>query len=324
MPSLKSPFHLDDRSIFQFLIDLRLNYAAVSSGLVLFGFFWNGLRGFDWIYVALITSIFFSNVFGFIVNDFYDSPYDSKETVKKTRNVFCSSNHNRLGKVVLIACLGLSLIFGGIVSPQIFFFVALFNLLAFFYSAPPIRLRNRLCWDWLFVLLWKGFIIFTGYFYFSGMKLYGDSFMLGTVVMVMLVSLISQIINQIRDFTVDEITDTNNSTQRLGFHNASSVKRVLLSLFYSFSFIFCFFFDLQVTMLLILLNVVFYFFVKPSKHDRVIEFANLWLIVLFLERFILHFSSLQQVLLSIFIVTLGVISVWYMKHIKLANSLILK
>jgi len=319
MPSIKSPFHLYDRSMIQFLIDLRLNYAVVSSGLVLFGFFWNGLRGFDWEYVALIISIFFSNVFGFVVNDFYDAPYDSKEPVKKTRNVFCSSNRNHLGKVVLITCLGLSLIFGGVVSHQIFFFIAFFNLLAFFYSAPPIRLRNRLCWDWLFVLLWKGFIIFTGFFYFSGLKLSIDPFMLGTVVMVMLVSFISQIINQIRDFTVDEITDTNNSTQRLGFHNASFVKRVLLSLFYSFSFIFCLFFGLQGTVLLILLNVVFYFFIKPSKHNHVIEFANLWLIVLFLERFMAHFSYLQQVLLSIFIVTLGVISVWYMKRIKLAS-----
>ena len=319
MSSPKSHFHLKDRSIIQFFIDLRLNYAVVSSGLVLFGFFWNNLRGFDWVYVTLIISIFFSNVFGFILNDFYDAPHDSKESVKKTRNVFCSSNHDRLGKVLLISCLGLSLLFGWIVSHQIFLGIAFFNLLAFFYSAPPIRLRDRPYWDWLFVLLWKSFVIFTGYFYFSGMKLSRDPFMLGTVAMVMLLSLISQIINQIRDFKVDEITNTNNSTQRLGPHTASYVKRVLLLLFYSFSFIFCLFFGLQGTMLLILLNVALYFFVKSSKYDYIIEFANLWIIVLFLERFMTYFDYQQQVLFSILIITLSVISVWYMKHINLYN-----
>jgi len=320
MSSPKSFFHLrDDRSTIQLLIDLRLNYAVVSSGLVLFGFFWNDLNGFDWLYMALIVSVFFANVFGFVVNDFYDAPYDSKEPIKKTRNVFSSSNNNRLGKVVLIACLGLSLLFGGMVSPHIFLGVAFFNLLSFFYSAPPIRLRNRLYWDWIFVLLWKGFIIFTGYFYFSGMTLSRNPFALGTVAMVLLLGFIGQLVNQIRDFKVDKMTNTDNSVQRLGIHNALSVKRILLSLFYSFSFVFCLFFSLRGTVLLILLNVSLYYFVNPSKHDHVLEFANVWIIVLFLERFMTHNGYQHQLLFSILILVLGVISVWYMKHINLYN-----
>ena len=73
--------HLYGRSIIQLSKDLRLNYAVVSSGLILLGFFWNSLNGFDWQYMALIVSTFFANVFGFVVNDFYDSTHDFKELI---------------------------------------------------------------------------------------------------------------------------------------------------------------------------------------------------------------------------------------------------
>ena len=163
--------HLYGRSIIQLLIDLRLNYVVVSSGLILLGFFWNNLEGFNWQYVALITSVFFANLFGFVVNDFYDSAYDFQEDVKKARNLFCSSNTKWLGKLVLNASLGLSLSLSGIVSHHIFLIIAFFDFLAFSYSAPPIRLRNRPYWDWIFVFLWKGLIVFTGYFFFYGIAL---------------------------------------------------------------------------------------------------------------------------------------------------------
>ena len=160
--------HLYGRSTIQVLKDLRFNYAVVSSGLILFGFFWNNLEGFDWQYVALIMSIFLANVFGYVVNDFYDSAHDFKEPVKKTRNLFCSSNTKRLGKAVLYVSLSSSLLFSAAVSPHILLIIVLFDFLAFFYSAPPIRLRNRLYWDWIFVFLWKGVIIFAGYYHFFG------------------------------------------------------------------------------------------------------------------------------------------------------------
>lgn len=108
--------------------------------------------------------------------------------------------------------------------------------------------------------------------------------------MVLLASLISQIDNQIRDFEVDKITNTTNSVQRLGFQNASSINRALLMLFYTFSFAFCYFLDLYVTMILILLNASLYFFINPSKYGHVIKFANIWIVALFLEHFIAYFS----------------------------------
>lgn len=105
--------------------------------------------------------------------------------------------------------------------------------------------------------------------------------MLGTLAIVLLASLINQIDNQIRDFEVDKITNTNNSVQRLGFHNASSINRALLMLFYTFSFVFCYFLGLYFTMILILLNLSLFYFVNPSKYGYIIEFTIIWILYYF-------------------------------------------
>jgi len=313
------PSQLYGRSITQLLTDLRLNYVVISSGLIFLGFFWNNLEGFNWQYVTLFMSVFSANLFGFVANDFYDSTCDFKESNKNTRNIFCTSNMKWLGKSVLYASLGLSLLFSAIISPHICLIIAILDVLAFSYSAPPIRLRNRPYWDWIFVFLWKGLIIFAGHFYFSGITLPKNPFVWGTLAIVLQSSLIHQIDNQIRDFEVDKITHTNNSVQHLGFHNASSINRILLILFYTFSFVFCYFLDLYITMILIFLNVSLYFLVNPNKHCYIIEFTNIWIVVLFLEHFMAHVSVQQQFLFSFWIALMGVITIRHVKHINLFN-----
>ena len=230
-------YKIYDGSKIQLLKYLRFNYAVISSGLVLFGFFWNNFEGFDWKYVALIISFFFANVFGFVVNDFYDSSSDSEGYSKQKRNIFCFNNTRRLGKTVLYASLVLSLLLGGLVSTSMFVIIVLFDILALSYSAPPVKLRNRPYWDWIFVFLWKGLIIFAGYSYFFGIRFPKEPFMLVTLGIVLLPSLISQINNQIRDFEIDKITNANNSVQNLGLHNALGINRVLKISFYVFSFV---------------------------------------------------------------------------------------
>jgi len=182
-------FSLYDRPIFQLIIDLRLHYAGISSSLVLLGFFWNDLKGFNWEYLALCMGIFFANVFGYIINDYYDASYDIIDRGKKSRNLFCSQDTKQLGEIVLYVSLGLTMFFGVIVSFPNIFSIILLNILAIFYSAPYIRLRNRLFFDWIFVFLWKGLIIFSGYFYFSEISSLSNPFVFGTIIIVMLLSL---------------------------------------------------------------------------------------------------------------------------------------
>jgi 4-hydroxybenzoate polyprenyltransferase len=307
-------FPLYDRTIFQLIIDLRLHYAGISSSLALLGFFWNDLKGFNWEYLALCMGIFFANVFGYIINDYYDASYDIKDRYKKTRNLFCSTNTKQLGEVVLYASLGLTMFFGVIVSFPNIISIILLNILAIFYSVPQIRLRNRLFFDWIFVFLWKGLIIFTGYFYFSEISSLSNPFVFGTITIVMLLSLISQIDNQIRDFKVDKIFSTNNSSQHLGSHKASSIKLIVSGVFYTFSLIFCYIQSLYFTLFFIFLNLSLYLITKSSKYRYIIEFANIWIVVLFLEHFKTYFFQ-QQLLLFISITLILSTSIWKIKRL---------
>lgn len=313
--------HLYGLSVNQLMFKLRLNYALVSSSLLLGGLFCNNLVGFNWKYIALILGFFFANVFGFVVNDFFDALSDCNEDEKKVRNLFCSPKTKGLGKVILYTSLGLSLFFGGIVSHQMLLFIGFLDLLAFSYSAPPIKLRDRLFWDWIFVFLWKGIIIFAGYFYFFGLDMSAmNPFMYGSVGIVLLVSLISQISNQIRDFEVDEKTNSNNTVQFLGFQTSLFLKRMLLVIFYAFSLIFCVLLSLYITIPLILLNFSLYLFIDSGKYRYVVEYANIWILVIFLEHFMIHFNHLVIAVIwtvaVVWIVAIGRVAVIRMKGIN--------
>ncbi len=314
--------YLYGRSVIQLMFKLRLNYALVSSTLLLGGFFSNNLAEFNGKYIILILGFFFANVFGFVVNDFFDALSDHKDDEKKLRNLFCSSKTKLLGKVILYTSLGLSLFFGGIVSYPILLFIVLLNILAVSYSAPPIKLRDRLYWDWIFVFLWKGLIIFAGYYHFFGINISAmNPFMYGTMGIVLLVSLVSQISNQIRDFEVDKKTNSNNTVQYLGFKTALAIKRTSLVIFYAFSLIFCFLLGLYITIPLILLNFSLYIFIDPGRYRYVVEYANIWIIVILLERFMIHlnpwFIGIIWTVAVIWIVAMGRIALMRMKHLKL-------
>lgn len=310
------------RSIIQVMFKLRLNYALVSSTLLLGGFFCNNLVGFNWEYMSLILGFFFANVFGFVINDFFDALSDHKDDNKKGRNLFCSSKTKLQGKLILYSSLGLSLFFGVMVSYPILLFIVLLDLLAFSYSAPPIKLRDRLYWDWIFVFLWKGVIIFAGYYHFFGINMSAmNPFMYGTMGLVLLVSLVNQISNQLRDFEVDKKTNSNNTVQYLGFKTALAVKRTSLVIFYAFSLVFCFLLGLYITIPLILLNFSLYIFVNPGKYRYVVEYANIWIIVILLERFMIHFSpwfiAIIWTVAVVWIVAMGRIALTRMKRLDL-------
>ena len=306
------------QSTLQLLIDLRFGYAVVSSGLILLGFFWNNLAGFTFQYVILIVGIFCANVFMFVVNDFYDASHDVHDPGKRVRNVFCSDDSAPLGKTVLYTSLIGSLFMGAFVSLPIFMIIVLFDVLAFSYSAPPIKLRNRHYWDWVFVFLWKGLIIAASYIYFFGTNMSSVTpFMFGTLVIILLFSLIHQMDNQLRDFTVDRLTNSNHSVQRLGYETSTLLKGALLVLFFTFSLAFCFSLHLYITMTVIGINISLYWFARPERYGVVLELMNIWIVVLFLEHFIEFFSYRQQVLFSLWIVAMGIIAVIHAKRYNL-------
>ena len=306
------------RSAIKVMMDLRFSYAVMSSGLILLGFFWNNLQGFSLRYVVLIISVFCANVFMFVVNDFYDAPHDAKDSFKRKRNVFCSVDTYQTGKIVLYASLVISLLLGAFVSLPLFVVIALFDVLAFSYSAPQIKLRNRAYWDWIFVFLWKGLVIAASYIFFFGTSLSAATFfMVGTTAIILLLSLIGQLDNQIRDFTVDRLNNTNHSSQRLGHKASSLLKTGLLAVFFGFSLTFCYVSHLYITFVLIGINISFYLFSAPTKYSHVLDFASIWIVILFLEHFMEFFSYHQQLVFSAWIVVMIGIAVFHVRRTQL-------
>jgi 4-hydroxybenzoate polyprenyltransferase len=251
----------------------------------------------------------------FVVNDYYDALHDAMDPVKRQRNVFCSSSNKRIGKIVLFSSLGLSLFLSLLVSIPVLMVIILFNLLAISYSVPQIKLRNRMYWDWIFVFLWKGLILAASYIYFFGADISGMTpFMYGTLFIIMEFSLISQLENQIRDFEVDRLSNSNHSAQQLGHKTSSSVQHILLISFFTFSGAFCLYMSLYITTILILASVFLFYFVTIIKKSVVLELINIWIVILFLEHFMDSYSSQQQLLFSGWIMAMVLLAIIHVKR----------
>ncbi|MFQ6124949.1 MAG: UbiA family prenyltransferase [Candidatus Heimdallarchaeota archaeon] len=304
------------KSTMQLLMNLRFSNAAVNTGLVLSGLFWNNMMGFDLGYLVLIFGMFFGNVFAFVVNDFYDVSVDFKDPLKRVRNVFCSADTKTLGKQVLYMSLVLSIILNALASLNTLFIIILFNAALFFYSAPPVRFRDRIIWDWVFIILWKGFIIIAGYVYLFGWSWFGNNlFISGTLSLLLLVSLIGQIqVNQLVDFEVDSKTNNMNTVQRLGRHRANYIYQILLVIFYSIGFYLCYVFQLYFTMILILINLALYYFVTSEKRHVVLDYSLVWVLILFVEKTLSVFNIYQSIFFGTWIVAMFGLAIWHAKR----------
>lgn len=182
----------------------------------------------------LVATIAANYWLGFWLNDYFDAPYDRSDERKARLNLFVQQpSANRLvGIVTGFIVASSAAVFVSFGTRGIFtLLVSLFVMWA--YSAPPWRLKSRPGWDLLihalFVLTWPYAICL----WLSGAawtKL--DSILIAGC---FLVSLNSQLNQQIRDFEVDSRTDTNFTT-RFGlarsilFLKASTAAVILLFL----------------------------------------------------------------------------------------------
>lgn len=303
-------------STLQLIMNLRFSNAAVNTGLVLTGLLWNNMAGFDLGYLLLIFGMFFANVFTFVVNDFYDVSADFEDPVKKVRNVFCSAETKNQGMQVLYLSVVLSIILSALASLNTLIVVGLFNVVLYFYSAPPVRSRDRFFWDWIFILLWKGLIILAGYVYLFGWTWFGtDLFITGTLGLLLLVSLIGQIqVNQLIDFEVDSKTNNMNTVQRLGYHRASLIYKILLVIFYGIGFYLCYVFQLYFTLSLILISLALYYFITSSKRHIVLDYSLAWILILFVEKSLPMFNIYQSIFIGAGIVAIFGLAFWHAKR----------
>lgn len=170
-------------------------------------------------------------------------------------------------------------------------------------------------WDWIFVFLWKGLVLVASYIYFFGTDFsVMTPFMYGTLFIIMEFSLISQLENQIRDFEVDRLSNSNHSAQQLGHKTSSVVQHILLISFFAFSGAFCYYMDLYVTLLLIIFSVLLFYFMHIIKKSVVLELINIWIVILFLEHFMDSYSFHQQLLFSGWTVAMVFLAIIHVKR----------
>lgn len=160
----------------------------------------------------LMAAITMNYWLGYLLNDYFDAPYDRMDTHKADRNIFVQSEMARQQIWYLIAfTLGVSAIpflsFGwrGVI-------VLLIGLpMMWAYSAPPFRFKSKPGWDLLthaiFVETWP-YLICMWLIDATWTQL--DAILISVC---FLSSLNSQLNQQVRDFDVDSQTDTNFTTR---------------------------------------------------------------------------------------------------------------
>ncbi|MHA2233587.1 MAG: UbiA family prenyltransferase [Candidatus Hodarchaeales archaeon] len=141
----------------------------------LYGIFF-ALAFSDWEWKLLTTSahrIFWGSIisltylpFIFVANDYFDAPYDALDPKKRERNYFCNHTMREslpLLFLVIVLPIACSLVSSWFLGLEVFIISLLVFLMGFFYSAPPLRLKEAPLADFI-----SHGIYLASYFFFIG------------------------------------------------------------------------------------------------------------------------------------------------------------
>jgi 4-hydroxybenzoate polyprenyltransferase len=150
---------MTDASLFTRFFKARLNIGYVAVPYVILGFLlhWS-IQGFEfqfitegawWRFIFASIIAFTYMPYVFVINDYFDASFDALDEKKRLRNPFCSDevkNRKNL-KFYLVLPAIISLILGFLISWQagIITIIALF--LGNFYSAKPLRFKEKPFFD---------------------------------------------------------------------------------------------------------------------------------------------------------------------------------
>ena len=158
------------------------------------------------LYLALIV-VFAAQIFLFASNDYFDKHIDALDEKKNLRNPICNGRvtTKEVG-ALLIATAIISLVVSLFFSLITFLFTAFALFVFYFYTAEPLRLKNKVGVD----VLSHGIFINTFSFFFCLVALWdfssGAVFLLAIL---MMRSAIAQLLQEIRDYEVDKKVEKN-------------------------------------------------------------------------------------------------------------------
>ena len=158
------------------------------------------------LYLALIV-VFAAQIFLFASNDYFDRHIDALDEKKSLRNPICNGKVNTKEVwALLIATAIISLVVSLFFSLFAFLFTAFALFVFYFYTAEPLRFKNKVGAD----VLSHGIFINTFPYFFCLIALWnfssGAVFLLAVLIMR---SAIAQLLQEIRDYEVDKKVERN-------------------------------------------------------------------------------------------------------------------
>jgi len=182
------------------------------------------------LYLALIV-VFTAQIFLFASNDYFDRHIDDLDEKKRLRNPFCTGRvTTKEVWALLIATSIISLVASLFFSLFAFLFTAFALFVFYFYTAEPLRFKNKVGAD----VLSHGIFINTFPYFFCLVVLW--DFSSGTVFLLavlMMRSAIAQLLQEIRDYEVDKKVERNTVTTLGQRKTVRIVFVIYLAIFFS-------------------------------------------------------------------------------------------
>lgn len=172
--------------------------------------------------LVIVSSAGFYGMFGFLVNDYFDLPYDIKS--KKKREIHGLSRTSLV--VIILVVILVSLLHLVYLQNLRYTLVYLLSFtLGFFYSAPPLRFKSRgLSGIIVNGLIEKTLIVLAIFAFFNHFGIDTAVFVLASFI----IHLSDIITHQIYDYKSDLETDTKTFVVNLGLNRSMNIYRKLI------------------------------------------------------------------------------------------------
>ena len=168
----------------------------------------------DWRVVAVVIANILSMSFAFIINNIEDAVDDARDPEKGHRNVISSGALQRKeGLLIAAATLIMAFLLFAASGSRTLVIGIVTLILAYFYSAPPLRLKARPITDVVtHALMLSGLLIMAGYFAYDR----EPQVVWLVIAAAVLFSAYGQFYNQVDDYDVDKESGLNNTVVLLG------------------------------------------------------------------------------------------------------------
>ena len=188
-------------TLFVFLPNMYVSNAGIVTPEIVFEVF-TSLN----LYIALII-VFMAQIFLFASNDYYDRNVDALDEGKRQRNPVCAGRvTEKEVKGLLIVTAIIPLVLSLYFNLYAFLLTAFTLFVFFFYTAEPLRFKNKVGLD----VLSHATLINSFPYIFSLVALgYYVPGIIYLLIIIMLRSAIAQILQEVRDHDIDKKAETN-------------------------------------------------------------------------------------------------------------------